>query len=54
MRIKLYKKYSALNRSPLSKLPLKFFVFEIQVPYESVVNNKSFQLKKHVQYFMAT
>jgi len=41
-----------MNASPLSKLPLQLFVFEMQVHYGFVVNNKSFQLKKHVQYFM--
>jgi hypothetical protein len=35
-----------MNRSPLSKLPLQLFVFEVQAHYESVVNNKSFQLKE--------
>jgi len=42
-----------MNCSPLSKLPLQLFIFKIQVHYEFVVNNTSFQLKKHIQYLMA-
>lgn len=36
-----------MNPSPRSKLPLQLFFFEIQVHYESVVNNKNFHLEKN-------